>query len=104
MYFLGWVADFPDAYSFLRIGLEQIFHEWQNPTFAQLVDEGRRLLDPAQRVQRYQAAEQILIDEVPILPLFHRRDHLLIKPWLRNFRTSIMKTMVWKDLIIEPHT
>lgn len=103
MYFLGWVADYPDAYSFLRVGLEQIFHEWHNPAFARWVDEGRRLLDPAQRIQHYQAAEQILIDEVPILPLFHRRDHLLVKPWLRNFRTSLMKTMVWKDLVIEPH-
>jgi ABC-type transport system substrate-binding protein len=104
IYFLGWVADYPDAYSFLRVGLEYTFHEWHNPAFARLVDEGRRLLDPAQRIQRYQAAEQILIDEVPLLPLFHRRGHLLVKPWLRHFRASLMKTMVWKDLVIEPHT
>lgn len=103
LHFLGWVADYPDAYSFLRIGLGHAFHNWHNAAFERLVDEGRRLLDPAQRIQRYQAAEQILINEVPILPLFHRRGHLLVKPWLRNFRSSIMKTMVWKDLVIEPH-
>jgi len=51
----------------------------------------------------YQQAELILVQEAPILPLYHLRSHLLVKPWVRRYPTSPMKLWFFKDVIIEPH-
>ncbi|NIV38782.1 MAG: hypothetical protein GWN58_58015 [Anaerolineae bacterium] len=51
----------------------------------------------------YAQAERILVDEAPILPLAYRREHLLLKPWIRGYRLSAMDRSYVKDVVIEPH-
>lgn len=49
----------------------------------------------------YRQAEQILVDEAPILPTTYDRLHLLLKPWVRRFHPSPMKQRFWHEVIIE---
>ena len=51
----------------------------------------------------YGQADRIIVEEAPILPLFHWRWHLLVKPWVSKYPTSAMRHWFWKDVIIEPH-
>jgi ABC-type oligopeptide transport system substrate-binding subunit len=51
----------------------------------------------------YQQADATLVRQVPILPLAYLRFHMLVKPWVRSFRTSPLRWWFWKDVILEPH-
>jgi len=88
---LGWSADYPDPDSFMRLGVDA------------LVERARRVMDQDERMRLYQEAEEIIVREAPFFPLYYGRRHLLIKPWIRNYRPNVIGALTWKDIIIDPH-
>lgn len=71
----SWSADFNDPINFL-----QIFHTkncrsnntgWENRLYQQLIDRSISTPDPKDRRALLQASEQILIESMPIIPIFH---------------------------------
>jgi ABC-type oligopeptide transport system substrate-binding subunit len=98
---LGWVADYPDPDSFLRVSRTRGWPGWHHETYERLVKEARGLTDLAQRMQRYRQAEDVLVREAPVLPLIYERDHLLVKPWVRAYPMSAIKPAFWKDVILQ---
>jgi ABC-type oligopeptide transport system substrate-binding subunit len=103
LWFLGWVADYPDPDSFLRTNEWRLRGGWQHETYERLVEDARRVTDQNQRLRMYQQADRILVEEAPILPLLYGRFHMLVKPWVRKYPTSPQRLWFWKDVIIEPH-
>jgi ABC-type oligopeptide transport system substrate-binding subunit len=51
----------------------------------------------------YEDAEQILVEEAPIMPIFHRSTQLLVKSWISRFPTTGLREWFFKDVIIKPH-
>jgi oligopeptide transport system substrate-binding protein len=104
-FLMGWVADYPDPDSFLRVGVgdAQRYTPWRNETYDRLVEEARRLTDQGERMKLYGQADRILVEEAVIMPLYYRRSHRLVKPWVRKYPTSAIKRWFWKDVVIEPH-
>ena len=82
LFFNGWVADYPDPDNFMRVGLEYKTHGWHNDTFARLVGEANRTTDQSKRIELFQQADRILIQEAAIIPLVYHRWHILAKPWV----------------------
>jgi ABC-type oligopeptide transport system substrate-binding subunit/transcriptional regulator with XRE-family HTH domain len=105
VFFGVFIADYPDPDSILRLWNEDdaYYFGWQNEVYDQLIEKARRLTDQEKRMQLYRQAEQILVDDVPILPLSYGRVHLLLKPWVKEYRMAMMKQQLWKDVVIEPH-
>jgi oligopeptide transport system substrate-binding protein len=103
MWFLRWLADYPDPDSFLRASIWRVFSPWQDESYDQLVGGARRLTDQKERMKMYQQADKILAEESPLLLLYYGRFHLLVKPWVRNYPSSALKPWFWKEVIIEPH-
>ena len=72
-----WVADYPDPDNFLYVTFHSknpaIKTGFSNPEFDQLVEEARLLADIRDRVQLYQRAEKIWMEECPCIVLFHNR-------------------------------
>jgi oligopeptide transport system substrate-binding protein len=102
---MGWVADYPDPDNFLRarIGHVQQQSGWRNEGYDNLVKRAQRSLDQEERIKLYLEAERILVEEAPILPVFHRSVRLLVKPWVTRFPTTGLREWFLKDVIIEPH-
>jgi oligopeptide transport system substrate-binding protein len=96
-----WSADYPDPDNFLRVGYARTWAGWRNETYDRLVEKARRVADQEERMKLYRHAERILVEEAPILPLAYERDHLLVKPWVKRYPTSGIKTAFWKDVVIE---
>ncbi|MBI3236299.1 MAG: peptide ABC transporter substrate-binding protein [Chlamydiales bacterium] len=71
----SWIADFEDPINFLEIfkykngGSNNTF--WENPEYTSLLDQAVSALDPLQRKGLLARSEAILIEEMPIIPLFH---------------------------------
>jgi oligopeptide transport system substrate-binding protein len=103
MWLTGWMADYPDPDSFLRVSTWRVRTGWQNKAYDGLIEDARRVMDQGERMRMYRQADSILIEESPILLLCYGRFDMLVKPWVSKYPTSPMKTWFWKDVIIEPH-
>ena len=103
MWVASWGADYPDPDNFLRVATWLANGGWRNRAYEALVDEARRITDPRQRLAMYEKAEQILSEEVPIIPLGYDRNQALLKPWVTSWPTSVIKGPVLKDVVLEPH-
>jgi ABC-type oligopeptide transport system substrate-binding subunit/DNA-binding SARP family transcriptional activator len=103
LWFITWVADYPDADNFLRVALGhyQVLQYWKNLEFNRLVEEARRCLDPGRRAQMYREADRLLTEDAVLMPLNYFRRHMLVKPWVKNFRPGMMPFFYLKDVILE---
>jgi oligopeptide transport system substrate-binding protein len=103
VYVTGWIADYPDPDSFLRMFPIWRWSGWRNRPYEKLVEEARKVLDQGKRMNLYAQADRILVDEAVIVPLTYERTHMLVKPWVSRYPTSALERWFWKDVIIEPH-
>lgn len=84
----GWIADYPDPQDFLDI----LFHSesrnndtrYSNPEVDSLLEEAQGEQDFEKRMELYQQAEQIIMDDAPIVPLTHDADYWLTKPYVEG--------------------
>jgi ABC-type oligopeptide transport system substrate-binding subunit len=67
------------------------------------VKQAQRSLNQGERMNLYEEAEQILVEEAPIMPIFHRSTQLLVKSWISRFPTTGLREWFFKDVIIQPH-
>jgi len=104
---LGWIMDYPDEEDLLNIHFDS--DSPNNDTFyknAQVDDLLRRALtepDQQARIQLYQQAEQIILDDVPWMPLFFSRYHVLIKPYVQNFQIAGAVVPRLRYITLAPH-
>jgi oligopeptide transport system substrate-binding protein len=103
MFCAGAPVVYPDPDDFMRAPVFQRLTRWQNRTYERLVEEARRVTEPARRIGMYQEADRIVVEEAPILPLAYGFCHLLVKPWVRRWPVSPTRFWFWKDVIIDPH-
>ena len=90
MYTYGWVADYPDPENFLDLLLHSESHDsrYRNPQFDSLLIRAKS--EPVRdiRLKFYSEAEQLLMDDAGIIPLFHVKDYVLVHPHVRGFGIS----------------
>ena len=71
----SWYADIRDPINFLEIfksktnPTNQTF--WESPQYTTLLDQSSLELDPAERTLLLEQAEKVLIEGMPVIPLFH---------------------------------
>jgi oligopeptide transport system substrate-binding protein len=86
---LGWVADYVDPQNFLDIKFysESANNEtmYSNPEVDALLEEARTEQDQAKRFKLYQQAEEIIVQDVPWIPLFHGKNNALVKPYVKGY-------------------
>ena len=83
----GWVADYPDPENFLDLLLHSEARDarYVNLSFDSLVERDRVEQDLETRLGLYREAEQLLMDDAGIIPLFHVKDYVLIRPHVDGF-------------------
>jgi len=103
LFFVGWLADFPDPASFLQANYLLDQGHWRNPQFETLVQAGQRTLDQEQRMELYRNADRILMQEAVVLPLFYGHICELRHPWVHQPAGSSIYSSQWKDVTLMPH-
>jgi oligopeptide transport system substrate-binding protein len=99
---MGFLADYPDPDSFLRNAGFRRWVGWRDDAYDKLVEDARRVLDREERIGLYERADGILVEEAAVVPLFYGQRHLLIKPWVKIYPTSVLRSWFWKDVVVEP--
>lgn len=87
---LGWIADYPDPENFL----DSLFHSlssdnnlgYSDDEVDRLLDDASRELNQESRYDLYQGAEQLILDDAPIVPLWHSNEgYVLVKPNVKDY-------------------
>lgn len=85
----GWCADYPDPENFADVlfhsGSEMNSGGYSNPTLDALLEQARVERDVTTRMNMYQQAEQIIVDDAPVLFTTHSLSYELVKPYLKGF-------------------
>lgn len=107
IFLYAWYADVPDPDNFLT----KLFHSqsprnffgYANPAVDELLNRARRERDPARRVELYRRAEQLILDDVPLIPMMHHTYERLFQPYVRSVEVNglgdpyIPLRKVWLD-------
>jgi oligopeptide transport system substrate-binding protein len=91
--FSGWIADFPDPLTFLGTmvtGGGNNWAGWSNKEFDGLIDRTNNTADNAKRLEMFQQAEAILLDEAPLIPLYFRPQVYARRPDVRGWTTNVV--------------
>ncbi len=80
---LGWSGDFNDPINFLELFKEKDGGNndtrWENPKFKELLNQSATESDPEKRKAILREAEQIMMDEMPIMPIY-----FYTHTWVKN--------------------
>ncbi len=85
----GWCADYPDPENFADVlfhtGSEQNNGGYSNPQLDQLLENARVEQDVNKRIQMYQQAEQMIVNDAPVLFTVHSLSYMLVKPYVKGY-------------------
>lgn len=103
----GWIADYPDPSNFLYLfyGKNIIedketsinYFRYSNPEFDKVYEAALVEIDAEKRMELYAQADQILMDDAVIMPLYFNIDIRLINPDVKDFDINEME---YRDLAV----
>ncbi|MED4754275.1 peptide ABC transporter substrate-binding protein [Brevibacillus choshinensis] len=84
---MGWLGDFNDPINFLELYKDKKGGNndtnWENPKYKELLNQSALEKDPEKRKAILAQAEQILMDEMPIMPIYFYTDS-----WVQNDKVT----------------
>lgn len=101
----AWIGDYADPNTFLDMfvtGGENNKTGWGNEQYDLLIARASTEFDPAERMRILREAEQLLIDDLPIIPIYFYSTQNMVAPRLGGFYENIQdehfpKFWYWKD-------
>ena len=85
----GWCADYPDPENFADVlfhsGSAQNNGGYSNLELDALLEAARVEQDVTKRIKMYQQAEQIIVDDAPVLFTTHSLSYILVKPYVKGY-------------------
>ena len=88
----AWIGDYTDPNTFLDMfltGGEQNNTGFGNEEYDSLIRQAARESDASKRFELLQNAERILMDEMPILPIYFYVSKNMVKPHVRGFYNNL---------------
>jgi oligopeptide transport system substrate-binding protein len=101
----SWIGDYADPNSFLDMWLTGGGNNetgWSNPEYDRLIAEAARTTDPQQRLDVFQKAEAILLDELPMIPIYFYTHVYAGRPEVKGWYPTILDNHPYKYVYLEP--
>lgn len=101
----GWTGDYPDPNTFLDMWVTGGGNNetgWSNPEYDHLIAEAARTTDPKARLEVFQKAEAILMDELPIIPIYIYTRVYLQQTNVMGFYPTIIDDHPYKYVWLAP--
>ena len=98
---LKWDADYDDPSSFLDIfanGSNQNDAEYNSSAFNNLIVQARLEPQPSKRMMLLHNAEQVLMNDYPVIPIYFTRGRRLVKPFVGGAKINPMNRIYSKNL------
>lgn len=104
-YLLSWLADYPDPQTFVetlfRGDSPENHTTYANPRVDALLDEAARTTDAVRRAALYRQAQQLILDDAVVLPLYFATEYTLVKPHVKGLTITPMGILGLERVWIE---
>jgi oligopeptide transport system substrate-binding protein len=99
----AWVADYADPTNFLdmfMVGSGNNDTGWNNAEYDRLIKAGNSVADQKERFRLFQQAEALLMQELPILPLYHEASIKLKHPSVKGIYSNVLTYYPFKHVYL----
>lgn len=97
-------ADFSDPTSFLDSMLSTSPNNptgWANPEYDRLIQQANATSDDHRRMALLARAEEVLLDDLPIIPIYSSVTNFLRKPYVRGWHANVLDRHPLKFVAVE---
>ncbi|ACB75717.1 peptide ABC transporter substrate-binding protein [Opitutus terrae] len=97
----GWIADYVDPHVFLDLWETTSGNNdtgWGSAEYDRLLAASLHAKTTEERYEIYQQLDQILVDELPVMPIYYYNRVHLVSPKLINFFPTLLDLHPWKEL------
>jgi oligopeptide transport system substrate-binding protein len=95
----GWIADYMDPHVYFDLwetGAGNNDTNWGSPEYDRLLHDALNTKTTAERYAIYQKMEKILLDEMPIMPIFFYTQPRLVSPKVIGYYTTPLDNYPWQ--------
>ena len=99
LFFRGsWIGDYPDAENFLSVFYGKNpappnYTRYKNPKFDRLYEAALSEKNDSLRYKIYQQADQLMIKDAPVVPLWYDMVIRLVQPYVKNFTPNSLNLL-----------
>jgi ABC-type transport system substrate-binding protein len=107
LFFRGsWIADYPDAENYLSVFYSKNpappnYTRYKNPGFDALFEKALTEDNDSLRYKLYQQADQLMINDAPVVPLWYDKSVRLFQTSVRSFRANGLNLLELRKTRIE---
>jgi oligopeptide transport system substrate-binding protein len=101
----AWIGDYLDPSTFLDLMLSDGGNNetgWKNAEYDRVVIEADHAPDPVRRNTLYQRAEQILVEEAPVAPVYFYTRNNLVRPEVKGWFGNLLDVHPLKGVYLDP--
>jgi oligopeptide transport system substrate-binding protein len=100
----SWIGDYLDPYTFLGLMRSDDGNNrtgWKDVRYDALLRAAGRELDPSRRMHVMAEAESLMLDQAPVIPIYHYATTELVKPYVRGLYPTALDTHTLKHVWID---
>ncbi len=100
----AWTGDYMDPNSFLDMWVTGGGNNrtgWSNAEYDRLLQEAGRTTDPQARFEVFQKAEALLMEELPIIPIYFYTRVYLLHPAVKGWHPTLLDNHPFKHVYLE---
>lgn len=100
----NWIGDYTDAMSFLSIWRSDSgnnYTGWANASYDTLLNEAERTAGAQARFQLLRRAEELLLSEAPLIPIYHYNLIFLLHPSVKGWHSNLLSHHPYKHVWLE---
>ncbi len=107
LFFRGsWIADYPDAENYLSVFYGKNpappnYTRYKNAKFDKLYEESLLEKNDSLRFKMYQQADQVMINDAPVVPLWYDMVIHLVHPYIKNFIPNSLNLLELRRVYID---
>ena len=100
-----WIGDYADPSTFLNLWRSDSgnnYTGWASPAYDQLTFQGARTSDTNARHALLARAEALLLDDAPLIPIYHYTHVFLVHPDVKGWHPTMLDHHPYKHVWLEP--
>lgn len=105
----GWIADYNDPMTFLDMWVSgegpgvwgNNDAHYDNPEYDALIEGAKVEADPAKRTQMLHDAEALLMEDLPVIPVYFYTNIICYRDYVKDVRKSSLGTMYFDNAFIQ---
>jgi oligopeptide transport system substrate-binding protein len=100
----GWIGDYVDPKSFLDMMVTDRGNNqtgWSNPLYDSILDKAANSFTQQERFSYFDQAEHILIDELPVIPLYTYTRIYMLHPDVKGWNPNLLDSHPYQFVYLE---